>query len=615
MAKVCPNCELTYSDEDFFCAADGSPLRSTGADADNLVGTVIADRYRIEAILGEGGMGRVYRARHVRVPREAAIKVLRRALIADAYAVAAFNREARNAASVGDHPNVASVYDFGETADGLVFLAMEYIEGETLSRRLEREPVLSPRRAAEIVRQIAAGLTAAHELPEPVVHRDLKPDNILLKSTRDGTDWVKVVDFGIAKAAKRDTQMLTTPGLVVGTPRYMSPEQLTGGVVDTRSDIYALGMIAFQMLTGRMPFASSSRDEESTIQWALQRLTLKPLTLKQVRPDVDWPVAVQTAIDHALATAAADRAPSANEFARSLAHGFGLTTPSGVVGIVPEVPGPVSSAVRSAAQSTAPTAPLAAATDAGPRSPARGSAEQGRPVGAPARSVPDSPSTPVASGSRSLVALVGGLVIVAAVGGWLWVRNSRGTASEPSATAAPHQQPNESASRVGAVAPSAPPSTRVPDSQPAVAPTRDSSRAASAPTSNRPASASLGTGASPTSRPNPTSATADATAAVRARTELDRIKAALADLDAVAAAGSGNSIIRDLRRLMPALTARADSVEATYYLIETNLVLDRPREACILLARIRRPSRGSPFEAGVDRFLSDSTLACGSRRQ
>jgi hypothetical protein len=125
----------------------------------------------------------------------------------------------------------------------------------------------------------------------------------------------------------------------------------------------------------------------------------------------------------------------------------------------------------------------------------------------------------------------------------------------------------------------------------------------------------LGTGASPTSRPNPTSATADATAAVRARTELDRIKAALADLDAVAAAGSGNSIIRDLRRLMPALTARADSVEATYYLIETNLVLDRPREACILLARIRRPSRGSPFEAGVDRFLSDSTLACGSRRQ
>jgi len=332
MAKVCPSCELTYSDDDYFCAADGSPLRSTGGDADNLVGTVIADRYRIEAILGEGGMGRVYRARHVRVPREAAIKVLRRAAIADPYAVAAFNREARNAASVGDHPNVAAVYDFGETADGLVFLAMEYIEGETLAARLQREPVLSPRRAIEIVRQTAAGLRAAHELPEPVVHRDLKPDNILLKSTRDGTEWVKIVDFGIAKAAKRDTQLLTTPGLVVGTPRYMSPEQLTGGIVDIRSDIYALGLIAFEMLTGRMPFASASRDEESTIQWALQRLTLQPLALAQVRPDIQWPAAAQPAFDGALATAAADRTASASDFARALGQAFGLATPSEAVG-------------------------------------------------------------------------------------------------------------------------------------------------------------------------------------------------------------------------------------------------------------------------------------------
>ena len=139
-------------------------FESTGADADNLVGTVIADRYRIDAILGEGGMGRVYRARHVRVPREAAIKVLRRALIADPYAVAAFNREARNAASVGDHPNVAAVYDFGETSDGLVFLAMEYIDGETLdattraragarargapSRSSDRSPPASRRRTS-----------------------------------------------------------------------------------------------------------------------------------------------------------------------------------------------------------------------------------------------------------------------------------------------------------------------------------------------------------------------------------------------------------------------------------------------------------------------------------
>ena len=598
MAKVCPSCELTYADEDYFCAVDGSPLRSTGADADNLVGTVIADRYRVEAIIGEGGMGRVYRARHVRVPREAAIKVLRRALIADTYAVAAFNREARNAASVGDHPNVAAVYDFGETSDGLVFLAMEYIEGETLSRRLAREPVLSPRRAVEIVRQVAAGLTAAHELPEPVVHRDLKPDNILLKVTRDGTDWVKVVDFGIAKAVKRDTQLLTTPGLVVGTPRYMSPEQLTGGTVDVRSDIYALGMIAFQMLTGRMPFVSSSSDEEATIQWSLQRLTLQPLTLAQVRPDVQWPPAAQQALDRALAPAAADRVSSANEFARSLAHAFGLTTPSGVVGVVAEVPGPVSDALRSATRSTAPTAPISAADATVPQAPPAAASSEPRGV-RPRR-------------SRVAAGVAAGVVLVAALSALLWKQRDSGGERTgggiPSATGASSAgaRPNDSAGRQAPSLPSPRADSQLAGGAPRVDSAKSDSAARRASGKTTPPAV-----AGPTDRPK--GGEPSRLDPQRVRLELDRVKAALEDQDAVAAGGTGDRILRELRRLLPSLPTRVDSVEAIRYQIETNLVLDRPAEACRLLAQVRQLSRGTDFEAGIKRFLADSELNCANR--
>ena len=604
MAKVCPSCELTYGDDDYFCAVDGSPLRPTGAEPDNLVGTVIADRYRVEAIVGEGGMGRVYRARHVRVPREAAIKVLRRALIADPYAVAAFNREARNAASVGDHPNVAAVYDFGETSDGLVFLAMEFIEGETLAKRLEREPVLSPRRAVEIVRQIAAGLTAAHELPEPVVHRDLKPDNILLKATRDGTDWVKVVDFGIAKAVKRDTQLLTTPGLVVGTPKYMSPEQLTGGNVDVRSDIYALGMMAFQMLTGRLPFASSSKEDESSIQWALQRLTLQPLTLAQVRPDIQWPPAAQETIDRALATAAADRSPSATELARSLGRAFGLSTPSGAVGVVAEVPGPVSGAVRAAAQSTAPTAPLAVAEPITGPSPA------------PPRTAPPSASSPATSPgagrSRAMAGAVAGLVVVAALAGLLWKYQSgaddrsSGSGSKPGATVEPNDA--SSGNQTAAAANANTDSART--GQPA-ATAGDSSRPRPDPQSP-PVPAKGSRPAEKGSDPARGSSTEDPLAAVRARAVLDAAKGRLKDVTNVTASDA-QTVLRDMQRLLPRLTARADSVEATYYLIEANLQLDRPADACRLIARVRVPARGTEFEGSIETYASSAALDCANR--
>jgi len=607
--KVCPSCELTYADEDFFCAADGSPLKSTGPEADNLVGTVIADRYRVEAILGEGGMGRVYRARHVRVPREAAIKVLRRALIADAYAVAAFNREARNAASVGDHPNVAAVYDFGETSDGLVFLAMEFIEGETLTRLLERDPVLPPSRAVDIVRQVAAGLSAAHELPEPVVHRDLKPDNILLKATRDGSDWVKLVDFGIAKAAKRDTQMLTTPGLVVGTPRYMSPEQLTGAAVDTRSDIYALGIIAYQMLTGRMPFASTSREEEATIPWALHRLTMQPLRLADVTPNVQWPAAAEEAVARALAKDPAERPATAAAFAQSLARAFGLTTPSSVVGVAAEAPGPLSSAVQAAARAAAPTAPLTAAPTPYPPD-----AAAAQPV--PTRLVAPAPA-PVASGAavggraggagwagRSRIMAVAAAIVVLAVAGTLWTLGS-GVAGGTTKTTGPDDSAVGSVgSRGGAsTAATADSGTKAGTGRDSTGVAADSANKSVA-ASDRAAAVKQPAGGGP-SRPSGTRP--------GARARLDDIKAALADPAAVEAAGSAPTILRTIDRVLPTLPTRADTVEATYYAIEANLILDRPGEACRLLKGVRAKARGTSFEGSIARYLADSDLGCDAR--
>src|SRR4051812_23239736 len=163
---------------------------------DSLVGQIIADRYRVLSLLGEGGMGRVYLAEHVRMGRKSAVKVLNPALAASDDGVTRFNREAANASRI-NHPNVASIYDFGETSDGTLYLAMEFVEGETLTALLAREVRVDVVRAAQLIKQAADALAAAHHLG--IVHRDLKPDNIMIARQLDGKDWVKVVDFGIAK--------------------------------------------------------------------------------------------------------------------------------------------------------------------------------------------------------------------------------------------------------------------------------------------------------------------------------------------------------------------------------------------------------------------------------
>ncbi|PYP76986.1 MAG: hypothetical protein DMD35_16735 [Gemmatimonadetes bacterium] len=289
--KICPTCGTEYPADERFCPRDGSALKSRDGGS-GIIGSIIADRYLVLSKLGEGGMGRVYLAEHVKMGRKSAVKVMNPGTVNDADAISRFNREAANASRIS-HQHVAQVYDFGETSDGLIYLAMEYVEGEKLTDILARDGALPPERAGEIVRQVAEALSVAHDMG--IVHRDLKPDNIMLAKFRDGSDCVKVVDFGIAKAAGVEAQKVTKTGLVIGTPEYMSPEQIAGDPLDGRSDIYSLGLVAFNMLTGRLPFPSKTAQES-----VIMRLTEPPMRLGQMRPQIAWTPAVQAVMDKAL---------------------------------------------------------------------------------------------------------------------------------------------------------------------------------------------------------------------------------------------------------------------------------------------------------------------------
>ena len=336
MHRVCPQCRTEYGSDVVVCPNDGATLMDQLQTTDSLIGIVLADRYRVIRTLGEGGMGRVYLAEHVRMGRMSAVKVMSPSLAPTPDAISRFNREAANASRI-NHPNVAAIYDFGETAEGVLYLAMEYVEGETLAAMLRRMGPLPPAHAGELVRQIAEALHAAHQLG--IVHRDLKPDNILIAHDSDGRERVKVVDFGIAKTTQGGGQTLTTVGMSIGTPEYMSPEQLAGDALDARTDIYSLGLVAIKMLTGELAYP-----DITSKQSLVQRLTTRPRPLSEMRPEVAWPPRLQQALDKALSPEPHDRYSTVGEFAldvvaatgASAAQAQGRTramTPMGVPGI------------------------------------------------------------------------------------------------------------------------------------------------------------------------------------------------------------------------------------------------------------------------------------------
>jgi eukaryotic-like serine/threonine-protein kinase len=243
--------------------------RSEAKDA--LIGSVVGGRYRIEALLGEGGMGVVYRAEQLDLKKKVAVKLLHRDMVLNAEVVARFEREAVAGGRIA-HPHVASAFDFGRLDDGVYFLALEFVEGKSLGRLMEQQAPLSERMALRIAGQIADALAAAHAAG--VVHRDLKPENVMLLDRLPGDEFVKVLDFGIAKLRStggEKEQALTQLGTVFGTPEYMSPEQARGMEVDGRSDLYTLGLMLYEMLGGASPF----RHEDVVVILARQ-LSMQP---------------------------------------------------------------------------------------------------------------------------------------------------------------------------------------------------------------------------------------------------------------------------------------------------------------------------------------------------
>lgn len=266
---------------------EGAPVSMSTVASEHggsLIGRVIAKRFAIEALVGEGAMGAVYRARQIALDTTVALKVLHRPYVRDPAFAARFLNEAQAASRI-DHPNSMRVIDFGEEPDGLLFLVMEYLDGRTLDRVLAEEGTLPPARIVDIASQILAALAVAHEMG--VVHRDLKPENIVLFDGLDDEgnrhDVVKVCDFGVAKLIEpRDAAKVTGDGIIIGTPAYMSPEQARGHELDGRSDLYAMGVLLFQLMTGDVPF-----EGPTPMGTALMHVTDEPTRPHVLNPSVD----------------------------------------------------------------------------------------------------------------------------------------------------------------------------------------------------------------------------------------------------------------------------------------------------------------------------------------
>ncbi|MDQ6888490.1 MAG: serine/threonine protein kinase [Gemmatimonadota bacterium] len=313
--KSCSRCARSYPDAEHFCSRDGTTLVETSPPAE-MAGRVIGDRYRVLREIAEGGMGRIYLAEHVRTKRPVALKILDRQVAHDDRAIARFTAEAMIASGIS-HPNIAATYDSGETEDGLLYLALEYVEGQPLAEVVKREGQLAPARAAHIAREVAQALDAVHRAG--VVHRDLKPGNIILAAGGNGADWPKLVDFGIALALESPNGDQPPSEQTLGTPDYMSPEQLEGKTVDGRSDVYSLALVTYHMLTGTLPFAPA--DSAASL---LARVTDSPRLLEEVRPDIAWPPRLQHVMDRALSTDREERHPGAIQLADDLSSAIEL---------------------------------------------------------------------------------------------------------------------------------------------------------------------------------------------------------------------------------------------------------------------------------------------------
>jgi eukaryotic-like serine/threonine-protein kinase len=293
----------------------GAPQIGAGAlvrsnkplEAHEVIGQVVDGRYRIEKLVGEGGMGRVYLAEHVEIGRRVAMKILHPVYSHMPDLVERFRREARAASRIG-HPHIVDVTDSGRTREGSVYFVMEYLEGVDLGTVIEREGAIDIRRALRVTTQICRALAAAHNAG--IIHRDLKPENIFLTMRDSTSDFVKVLDFGIAKSTEAErvwTRRLTSPGMAMGTPEYMAPEQAAGKPADERCDVYAVGAILYEALTGVAPY-----DGDNFMEVLTKKAMAEPVPVQQLRPEV--PEVVAALVVRAMARDPQDRPASMEVF-------------------------------------------------------------------------------------------------------------------------------------------------------------------------------------------------------------------------------------------------------------------------------------------------------------
>lgn len=324
--RTCAKCGASYPPDFLVCPRDATPLTAASApEADPLLGQIVDETFRIVRLVGEGGMGRVYEARHLRLrERRFAIKCLHADLARNAEMAARFLREASSASSI-KHENVIDVIDVHHLPDGTPYLVGEFLEGEELAQYVTRRGPLEPRLAAKVARQIGSALAAAHA--RGIVHRDVKPENVFvlgasiaaLERGESSTLRVKVLDFGISTAGADDRSHLTRTGVIMGTPSYMAPEQARGRPVDHRADVYSLGACLYFMVTGRRPF--DSEDPSSTLAMVLTEDPARPRSVDPRIPEV-----LELVIQRAMAKDASDRYGSMAEVDKALASFLGTSS-------------------------------------------------------------------------------------------------------------------------------------------------------------------------------------------------------------------------------------------------------------------------------------------------
>ena len=355
------------------------------------IGTLLAERYRIDGVLGTGGMGRVYHGEHTAIGKPVAIKVLHAALGKNQEAAIRFQREAIASGRL-DHPNIVNVIDFGTLDDGSLYLVMEALEGEDLGQRLHREQRIPWTESLAIMRGVLLGLRHAHD--RGVVHRDIKPDNIFL-ANKDGEEVVKILDFGIAKlqVSLADDQQATRAGITVGTPKYLSPEQAVGGAITPACDVYSCSVVLYEMIVGRAPFVA---DDPLSLLTAHAGGEVPPF--HELAPELEVPDGLEDLVRRGLAKTPADRIGSALEYVQridDLLRARGVDLPASPSLRVTPMP-----FAATAVQLTPPSRPR-------PRAPAR----------------------------RRLA--LGGLLLAAAVAGFCYLRCDRGRPAPAVATAPP----------------------------------------------------------------------------------------------------------------------------------------------------------------------------------